>query len=80
MAGPSARVERSIAEATRGRSVATDLFHVDGLTLVGTGRIGGEDQQPADARGRGVDLLDHAVGEVFLVFQSGAPMAHLAQQ
>ena len=46
---------------------ATNLLHVDGLALVRKARIAGDDEQPADARERGDDLLDHAVGEIFLL-------------
>jgi hypothetical protein len=37
------------------------------LALVGEGRIAGDDEEPADAGERGDDLLDHAVGEIFLL-------------
>src|SRR6516165_3841106 len=43
-----------------------DLFHVDRLALVGETRIAGDYKEPADAAECGDDLLDHAVGEVFL--------------
>jgi hypothetical protein len=46
---------------------AADPLHVDVLTLVGEARIAGGDGQPADARKSGSDLLDHAVGEIFLL-------------
>jgi hypothetical protein len=37
------------------------------LALVGKARSAGDDEQPANARERGDDLLDHAVGEIFLL-------------
>src|SRR5215471_12794522 len=44
-----------------------DLLHIDGLALVSEARITGGDEQPADAREGGRDLLDHAVSEIFLL-------------
>src|SRR6516165_349011 len=46
--------------------LAADLLHVDRLTLVRKTRIAGDDEEPADTGERGDDLLDHAVGEIFL--------------
>src|SRR6516164_6004325 len=45
----------------------TDLLRIDHLAFVGEARVAGDDEQPADARERGDDLLDHAVGEIFLL-------------
>jgi hypothetical protein len=56
------RAFQNIAHA----ELAPDLLHVDGAALVGEGRITGDDKEPADLRQRGDDLLDHAVGEIFL--------------
>jgi len=47
--------------------LAADLLHIDGLPLVGEARIAGDDKQPADAGERRDDLLDHPVGEIFLL-------------
>ena len=47
--------------------LAADLLHVHGPALVGEARIARDDEQPADARQRGDDVLDHAVGEIFLL-------------
>ena len=46
---------------------AADLFHIDRAALVGEARIARDDEQPADARQRRDDVLDHAVGEVLLL-------------
>jgi len=46
---------------------APDLLHVDRLALVGEARIAGDHEQPADAGERSDDLLDDAVGEIFLL-------------
>jgi hypothetical protein len=46
---------------------APDLLHVDGLALVREARIAGDDEQPADAGQCRGDLLDHTVGEIFLL-------------
>jgi hypothetical protein len=43
------------------------LVHIDRLALVTKARISGDDKQPGAARDCGGDLLDHAVGEVFLL-------------
>src|SRR6516164_5225710 len=45
---------------------AADPLHVGGLTFVDKARIARDDEEPADAGERGDDLLDHAVGEIFL--------------
>src|SRR6516162_2960076 len=47
---------------------ATDLLHIDSLSFVREGRIAGDDKEPADARERGDNFLDHAVGEIFLLW------------
>ena len=57
------RAFQDIADA----ELAADLLHIDCPALVSEGRIAGDDKQPADAGERGDDLLDHAVGEVFLL-------------
>ena len=46
--------------------LAADLLHVDRPALVGEGRIARDDEKPFDARKAGDDVLDHAVGEIFL--------------
>jgi len=60
---PAAFRTEHIADA----EFAADLLHLDYLALVGEGRIAGDDEEPPDARQRGDDLLDHAVGEIFLL-------------
>ena len=47
--------------------LAADLLHVDRPALVGEGRIARDDEQPLDARKAGDDVVDHAVGEIFLL-------------
>src|SRR5215813_3585927 len=44
-----------------------DLADVDRLTLVGKGRIAGDDEEPALAGQSGDDVLGEAVGEIFLL-------------
>ena len=46
---------------------APDLPDIDGLALVGEARIAGDHEQPFDPRQAGDDVLDHAVGEIFLL-------------
>src|SRR5262244_2828053 len=57
---PLLRTEPSSAQ------FAPDPLYIDVLALVGEGRIAGDYEQPANAREGGDDLLDHAVGEIFL--------------
>jgi hypothetical protein len=47
--------------------LAPDLLHIDGLPFVGEARIAGDDEEPADTGERRDDLLDHAVGKIFLL-------------
>jgi hypothetical protein len=46
---------------------AADLPHIDRAPFVGEGRVAGDDEQRADARQRGGDVLHHAVGEILLL-------------
>jgi hypothetical protein len=47
--------------------LAPHLLYIDRFSLVGETGIAGDDEQPADPAERGDDLLDHAVGEIFLL-------------
>src|SRR5262249_37488169 len=46
---------------------APDLLHIDGAAFVGEARVAGDDEEPFDPRKRSDDLLDHAVGKIFLL-------------
>jgi len=46
---------------------AADLFDIDGFALVGEARIARDHEQRLEPRQRGDDLLDHAIGEIFLL-------------
>src|SRR5665213_1425084 len=46
---------------------STDLLHVHGPALVGEARIAGDDEQVPKMGQRSNDILDHTVGEVFLL-------------
>jgi len=46
--------------------ISADLLYVHGSIFVGEARISGDHKEPSDARQRSDDLLDHAIGEVFL--------------
>jgi hypothetical protein len=46
---------------------ASDLLHIDRLALVGEAGVAGDDEEPADPRQRGDDLLDHTVDKIFLL-------------
>ena len=63
---PIARPADAALEDVAHAELAADLLDVDGFALVGETRIARDDEEPADARECGDDLLDHAVGEVFL--------------
>src|SRR5215831_4204699 len=54
-------------EGIANTQLAADLLYVYGLAFVREARIAGDDEEPADAGERGDDLLDHAVGEIFLL-------------
>src|SRR5581483_4931937 len=47
--------------------LAPDLLDVDGFALVGEARIPRDHEQPVDPRQTGDDVLDHTIGEVFLI-------------
>jgi hypothetical protein len=47
--------------------LTVDFLHVDRLPSVGKARIASHDKQPAELRKRGDDLLEHAVGDIFLL-------------
>ena len=64
-AGQRVRITAQLIDAQSGSHLWADRF--DGLALVGEARIAGDHKQPADARERGDDFLDHAVGEIFLL-------------
>jgi hypothetical protein len=61
---PAHRAFKDIADA----QFTSDLLHVDALALVGKTRISRDDKEPADAGECCDDLLDHAVGEIFLLW------------
>src|ERR1700758_3315823 len=60
----SHRAFQHIADA----KLAADLLYIDCPALVGEGGIAGDDEEPANAGQGRNDLLDHAVGEVFLLW------------
>ena len=66
-AHPTAGLAHRAFEHIAHAELAPDLLHIDRLALVGEARIAGDDEEPADARERGDDLLDHAVDEIFLL-------------
>src|SRR6516225_5359185 len=66
-ADPIAALAHRAFEHVADTQFATDPLHVDVLALVGEARIAGGYKQPADAGEGGDDLLDHAVGKIFLL-------------
>jgi len=67
---PTALPDRAFEDVAHAQ-LATDSLYVDRLALVGEGAIARDDEEPADAAERGDDLLDHAVGEIFLLRIAG---------
>ena len=61
---PAAGLAHAALEHVAHAELAADLLHVDGAALVGEARIAGDHEQPAEARQRRDDVLDHAVGEI----------------
>ena len=66
-AHPRSRFAHRAFENIADAQFAPDLFHIDRPSLVGEGRIAGDDEEPVDTAERGDDLLDHAVDEIFLL-------------
>jgi len=64
---PAAGLAHRSFEDVAHAEFARDLLHINRLALVGEGRIAGDDKEPADARQRRNDLLDHAICEIFLL-------------
>jgi hypothetical protein len=46
---------------------APNLLHIDGAAFVGEARVAGDDEEPSYSGERSDDLLDHAVGKIFLL-------------
>ena len=67
---PPALAHRAFEHVTDAELDA-DSLHVDRVALVGEARVAGDHEKPADAAERGDDLLDHAVGEIFLLGVAG---------
>src|SRR5262249_19561688 len=64
---PSASLAHRTFEHIADTQFAADLLHIDRLALVCKTGIAGDYEEPADARQRGNDLLDHAIGEMFVL-------------
>src|SRR5476649_2953360 len=62
-----ARLPHASFEDIADAELASDLLDVDGVAFVGEARISGDHEQRLEPRQRGDDVLDHAVGEVFLI-------------
>src|SRR5262249_19560738 len=63
----AARFAHAAFEEVAHARPAAVLLHIDGRAFVGRAAGARDDEEPAHLRERGDDLLDHAVGEVFLV-------------
>ena len=66
-ADPVAALAHRAFEDIADTELAPDLAHADRLPLVGKAGVAGDHKQPADAAECGNDLLDHAVGKIFLL-------------
>src|SRR6516164_3645613 len=66
-AHPSAGFAHRAFEHIADTELSADLLHLDRLAFVRKARIAGDHEEPADAGERGNDLLNHAVGEIFLL-------------
>jgi len=66
-AHPVARFAHAAFEHVAHSQFARHLLHIDRLALVRKTRIAGDHEEPADAGERCDDLLDHAVGKIFLL-------------
>src|SRR6516164_4314267 len=66
-ADPLASLAHRASEHIAHAQLATDPLHIDSLALVGEARIAGDHEEPADARQAGDDVLNHTVGEIFLL-------------
>src|SRR6516162_7528683 len=65
---PAAGLAHRAFEHVAHTQLTPDLLHIDRLTSVSKTRIAGDDEEPTDAGEGGDDLLDHAVGEIFLLW------------
>ena len=66
-ADPGAGLPDRAFEHVAHAQLARHLPHIDSLALVGEARIAGDHGQPGKAGDCGRDLLDDAVGEIFLL-------------
>src|SRR5215831_6459601 len=64
---PASRPAHAAFQHIAHAELTTHLLYVHRATLIGEGRIARDDEQPAHARQRRNDLLDHAISEVFLL-------------
>ncbi len=66
-AHPVGRLAHASLEHVLDAELARDPLHVDCLALVGERRVARDDEEPAEARQRGDNVLGDAVGEVLLL-------------
>jgi hypothetical protein len=66
-ADPLAQLAHRPSEHIAHAQLVADPLHIDSLALVGEARIAGDHEEPSDAGQTGDDVLDHAVGEIFLL-------------
>jgi len=73
---PRAGLADAALEHVADAQLAADLLHVDGTPLVGEAGIAGDHEEGAHPAERGDDVLDQAIGEIFLL---GVP-AHVGER
>jgi hypothetical protein len=66
-ANPVVRLADRALEHIAHAQFAAYPLHLDSLALVGEARIASDYEEPADAGQAGDNVLDHAVGEIFLL-------------
>src|SRR5262245_45181294 len=62
-AAPSNRAFEDVANS----ELTANPFHIYRLALVGESAVASDHKEPGNTGERGYDLLDHAVGEIFLL-------------
>ena len=67
-AQPIAALADAAFEHVAHAKFACHLLHVDGAALVGEAAVARDDEEPPDLRQSGDDLLDHSIGEIFLLW------------
>ena len=68
---PAARPPHAAFEHVADAELAADLFHIDGLALVGKGGAAGDHKAPGDPREISGQIVGDAIGEILLLGIAG---------